>query len=77
MKYAAIYPILKVFSLLWMAFIILSVTAGAFVYQAEIAMRYDVNSMGFALISIFAVLGMALVAVAPYAIIEYNRPGEN
>lgn len=76
MKYSAIYPILKVFSLLWMAFIILSVTAGAFVYQAEIAMSFDVNSMGFALIAIFSVLGMALVAVVPYAIIEYNRPGE-
>ena len=66
------YTTLKILSLLWLAGIILSVTICAFYYQMDISAEFDVNSITFSIGAILVIAGAACIAVAPYAIIEYN-----
>ena len=72
-----IYPIMKIISLVWLAGVILSITASAFIYQTDIAEAFDVNSLRFAVCALLIIVGAACIAVAPYAIVEYHHSLED
>lgn len=65
------YTVCRVLAILWLAAVILAVTVGAFLNQAEIVIQFDVNSIKFSVYVILVIFAAAVVAALPYAIVEY------
>ena len=65
------YTVCRVLAILWLAAVILAVTVGAFLNQAEIVIQFDVNSIKFSVSVILIIFAAAVVAALPYAIVEY------